>query len=432
MAKRVAPMGADDAGGSPLPPRVRNLGAIRFPSSSRPPAMWAEVPGDITKEELSTLFGLEGQGHWKVKRPSVLISVTGGATSLKDNVKPKEELVIKRGLGQAVRQTKAWVVTGGTDAGVMADVGKIIMRDLTDLDVVCIGVVQKKLVLRHEELHEQPPKATYPYPSKETCPSLKEQFRLEQNHSHFLLVDGDAQAEVHVRSQLQNMLCRNREASTTLRRPPSDPVRQDVITCPMVLVVIGGGLGTLRTVERALEDGRPVVVLPDTNDAAADIKHVCFPDGYFPKDEKERSQTPFIEPPGLIDREPNYQQDAPELLRRIHELGIRDTGANKERAVEYFEVNSENDEKNDLAQVIQTSLLNDFDTSMDAIRVSGGGAPRPSPRPILGREGGGGRGAEGGGRGVEARVGVWLQSRAPRDAPASHGARRLSLAEKAP
>ena len=53
--------------------------------------------------------------------------------------------------------------------------------------------------------------------------------------------------------------------------------------------------GSEVTVERALEDGRPVVVLPDTNDAAADIKHVCFPDGYVPKDEKERSQTPFIE-----------------------------------------------------------------------------------------------------------------------------------------
>ena len=92
--------------------------------------------------------------------------------------------ICRRGLLEAARQTSgggdedqtrtvAWVVTGGTDAGVMADVGKIIMRDLTDLDVVCIGVVQKKLVLRHEDLTKQEPKTTYPYPSKETCPSQR-------------------------------------------------------------------------------------------------------------------------------------------------------------------------------------------------------------------------------------------------------------------
>jgi len=59
---------------------------------------------------------------WKLKAPSVLISVTGSAQEL--NLEPKLAKDFEKGLADAAECTDGWVVTGGTDTGVMALVGR--------------------------------------------------------------------------------------------------------------------------------------------------------------------------------------------------------------------------------------------------------------------------------------------------------------------
>jgi transient receptor potential cation channel subfamily M protein 2 len=58
---------------------------------------------------------------WELPRPKLLISVTGGAQDFALS-RAKENVLYK--LMEAARQTDAWIVTGGTDAGIMKYVGE--------------------------------------------------------------------------------------------------------------------------------------------------------------------------------------------------------------------------------------------------------------------------------------------------------------------
>ena len=66
----------------------------------------------------------------------------------------------------------------------------------------------------------------------------------------------------------------------------------------MVLVVLGGGVEVLRTVQDALKDDRPVVVLPECGYAAEDIHEMCY--GNLPEGAMPNSFKPPIagKPPG--------------------------------------------------------------------------------------------------------------------------------------
>ena len=88
--------------------------------------------GDIQPEILSELLVKKLLvGAWKLHMPSVLISITGGAAK---DFKISEELKqhLNLGLVQAVQPTSAWVITGGTEAGVM----KLTGRALREVDAV--------------------------------------------------------------------------------------------------------------------------------------------------------------------------------------------------------------------------------------------------------------------------------------------------------
>ena len=59
---------------------------------------------------------------WLPERPLVLLSVTGGAASLA--LDPRLEEILLSGLASATRSARAWIIDGGTDAGVMGLVGR--------------------------------------------------------------------------------------------------------------------------------------------------------------------------------------------------------------------------------------------------------------------------------------------------------------------
>jgi transient receptor potential cation channel subfamily M protein 2 len=61
---------------------------------------------------------------WKLTKPKLLISVTGGAKNF--SLKPKLRDGFRKGLVKAVQSTNAWISTGGTNEGVMKHVGEAI------------------------------------------------------------------------------------------------------------------------------------------------------------------------------------------------------------------------------------------------------------------------------------------------------------------
>ena len=82
------------------------------------------------------------QHTWKMEMPSVIFSVTGSAEEF--TLRPKFRDTFMSALLNATRSTNAWIVTGGSDSGIMKLVGDTLARGKqmeTALAVSCWGTV---------------------------------------------------------------------------------------------------------------------------------------------------------------------------------------------------------------------------------------------------------------------------------------------------
>ena len=117
-------------GGKPV-----KFGSVRFAGSKRKPSKWAAVDASSSIHNVVSLMC----DTWGLTPPPVLISVTGAASG--NLMKPKEQAIFRRGLREAAHQTHAWIVTGGTHAGVMKLVGTMLQEDESDKGkTVCLGI----------------------------------------------------------------------------------------------------------------------------------------------------------------------------------------------------------------------------------------------------------------------------------------------------
>jgi hypothetical protein len=165
-------------------------GALSFPHADshtvRPPAKWAAIGVDSDTDDVLDLL----TNTWRLAWPHVIISVTGAAVGTIPDLSPTDREVFQLGLLDAVRATRAWVITGGTDggtharahartharthgvgmvrdacvlscacsarlpslAGVMELVGKTMARQAHDDRAVCLGVATWGIVKHNHKL----------------------------------------------------------------------------------------------------------------------------------------------------------------------------------------------------------------------------------------------------------------------------------------
>jgi hypothetical protein len=106
----------------------RGYGCIRFPETALP-SCYVRIPmHKITNDPeasenlklvaLGLLFYVENV--WDLQRPKLLVSITGGANDFEMD-RDKENVLFQ--LMEVARKTQAWLVTGGTNAGIMKYVG---------------------------------------------------------------------------------------------------------------------------------------------------------------------------------------------------------------------------------------------------------------------------------------------------------------------
>jgi hypothetical protein len=110
----------------------RGYGCIRFAETALP-SCYVRIPmHKITNDgpgasdclklvALGLLFYVENV--WGLQRPKLLVSITGGALDFEMD-SDKENVLFQ--LMEAARKTQAWLVTGGTNAGIMKYVGMFI------------------------------------------------------------------------------------------------------------------------------------------------------------------------------------------------------------------------------------------------------------------------------------------------------------------
>ena len=76
---------------------------------------------------------------------------------------------------------------------------------------------------------------------------------LDPNHTHFILVDDGSKnefgVEIKFRAKLENELNKHKSENSTH------------YGIPTILVVVGGGINTLKTIIESAENGIPIVIL---------------------------------------------------------------------------------------------------------------------------------------------------------------------------
>uniref|UniRef100_A0A671NEL6 Transient receptor potential cation channel, subfamily M, member 2 n=1 Tax=Sinocyclocheilus anshuiensis TaxID=1608454 RepID=A0A671NEL6_9TELE len=131
------------------------FGDISFGGLGQKTGKYVRVSSDTSCESLYQLM----TEHWKLRSPNLLISVTGGAKNfyIKTHLKDK----FRRGLIKVAQTTGAWILTGGTHAGVMKHVGMAV-RDYTlssglmEGQIVVIGVAPWGVIHnRHALVHPE-------------------------------------------------------------------------------------------------------------------------------------------------------------------------------------------------------------------------------------------------------------------------------------
>ncbi|XP_041432693.1 transient receptor potential cation channel subfamily M member 2 isoform X2 [Xenopus laevis] len=222
----------------------------------------SDTPSDVLYHLMTEQWGLEV--------PSLLISVTGGAKNFRMQMRLKN--IFRRGLVKAAQTTGAWIITGGSHAGVMKHVGEAIrdysIGSIKDSEVVTIGIATWGIVHNRSSLIS----ATGAFPAEYL---LDEENQgnlscLDNNHSHFILVDDGTNGKYGVEILLRTKLEKFISEQTTVKGGVA-------IKIPIVCVVLEGGPGTLDTIYNAISNNTPCVIVEGSGrvaDVIAQVAHL--------------------------------------------------------------------------------------------------------------------------------------------------------------
>ncbi|KAJ0005778.1 hypothetical protein NQD34_015672, partial [Periophthalmus magnuspinnatus] len=241
------------------------FGNICFGGLGHKTAKYVRVSSDTQPELLYELL----TEQWKLATPNLLISVTGGAKNFYLRARLKN--MFHRGLIKVAQTTGAWILTGGTNTGVMKHVGQAV-RDhalsssMGGGQIVAIGVATWGILHNRHTLVN--PQGCFPAHYDADVKGQGQLCCLDHNHTHFLLVDngthGQYGAEIELRAQLEKCIARKRLSN-----------KASGVTIPVVCVVLDGGPGTLDTMYNAMLNDTPCVVLEGSGRIADVVAHVA-------------------------------------------------------------------------------------------------------------------------------------------------------------
>uniref|UniRef100_A0A8B9VTT1 Transient receptor potential cation channel subfamily M member 2 n=1 Tax=Anas zonorhyncha TaxID=75864 RepID=A0A8B9VTT1_9AVES len=241
------------------------FGDIRFAGLGQKMGKYVRVSSDTPPR---VIYHLMTQ-HWGLDAPNLLISVTGGAKNF--IMKPRLKNIFRQGLVKVAQTTGAWIITGGSHAGVMKQVGEAV-RDFIlncsykEAEIVTIGIATWGTVYNRDSLIC--PMGGFPAEyvlDEENQGSLS---CLDSNHSHFILVDdgthGRYGVEIPLRTRLEKFISEQTKVKGGV-----------AIKIPIVCVVLEGGPGTLDTIYNAITNGTPCVVVEGSGRVADVIAQVA-------------------------------------------------------------------------------------------------------------------------------------------------------------
>ncbi|XP_077980206.1 transient receptor potential cation channel subfamily M member-like 2 [Glandiceps talaboti] len=263
--------------------------------------------------------------YWRKDKPKpkVLISVTGGAKDFFFNDDRLKNL-FNKGLFKAAVSTDAWIITGGTGEGVMKKVGEAIReesRGTIENEVVALGIATWNVIDNKEVLVNSKNSGNGLWPAKYIETALHNKgTSLDSNHTHFILVDHgkpDYGADIELRARLEKYIAKHAAGKETCFGKCLSGKH-----IPVVLVVVEGGPGTIKTVHESLKRKVPAVIVKGSGRAADFIANALL------KSKDTKSSTDSVESminkeltetiPGLTKGSPEFK-DCIDLLVKIVE-----------------------------------------------------------------------------------------------------------------
>uniref|UniRef100_A0A3Q1FJK9 Transient receptor potential cation channel, subfamily M, member 2 n=1 Tax=Acanthochromis polyacanthus TaxID=80966 RepID=A0A3Q1FJK9_9TELE len=239
------------------------FGDIAFGGLGQKQGKYVRVSTDTSPEALYHLL----TELWKLPPPNLLISVTGGAKNF--YLKTRLKNMFHRGLIKVAQTTGAWIITGGTHAGVMKHVGQAVrdyaLSSSVQGNIVAIGVATWGIIHNRDALVQ--PDGCFPAHYLMDTKTQGQLSCLDNNHTHFLLVDDGTHGRYGVEIELRSHL----EKCISLKRLGN---KETGVTIPVVCVVLDGGPGTLDTIYNAMLNGTPCVILEGSGRIADVIAQV--------------------------------------------------------------------------------------------------------------------------------------------------------------
>ncbi len=202
--------------------------------------------------------------------------MTGGAKNFE--IPKRMKKAFKEGIIKAAISTDAWIITGGTNYGVMQLVGEAVKEECplyysSESKLTLLGICTKEKIAGAEDLTGEKVYALTPVPNK---------VLLDPNHNNFILVDQKLGAvfgqeidfrlnlECHLSNQelLSNQEALSGQEALTSQEATNEQVEKVLKLkekIPLVLIVVNGGTNTLLTVNQAINKNVPILILAVKN-----------------------------------------------------------------------------------------------------------------------------------------------------------------------
>ncbi|XP_036366207.1 uncharacterized protein LOC115221041 [Octopus sinensis] len=228
------------------------FGKIKFTGHNQENATFVRVDHQASMDIMMCLI----KSTWNIRLPSLLMSVIGGREDIQ--LSPH----VGRGLYKAARTIDAWIITEGLHTGVAKYIGEVMhnkenkvvaMNEVTTLGVAPWNCVRKKKSLVNKE-------GSWPADYSIQTNAKKEKYALDPNHSHFILVDDGTKDNFGEIIEFRKKL----EHTISQEKIPE----QENFKIPAVVVLVGGGLETLKSVLDSISHNIPVITVKGCGPAA--------------------------------------------------------------------------------------------------------------------------------------------------------------------
>jgi len=195
--------------------------------------------------QLNTQDVRQIMAKWKLSAgPKLLLSLIGGARAFAGNAAVLSELCEK--IVDLAQEKGAWIVTGGTDCGVMSAIGKkATERNIITIGITVSGAVKGATLIEAE--YEKEDKIDY-----NKIPDDPNITNLEPNHTHFFLVKGNKYGD-EIRSRVK--------------------IEKEICPLCVTIMIEGGGL-TVKEADAAIKFNWPLIVISSTGRGADDVASV--------------------------------------------------------------------------------------------------------------------------------------------------------------